>query len=56
MNIFRAGTVAFAAVPVTARLAALSSRRIISDISSYYAVHEIDLVPRSFKVLTSYYL
>jgi hypothetical protein len=37
------GTVTFAAVPVTGRLAAISARHIISDIGSYYAVVLIGL-------------
>jgi len=33
-----AGTVAYAAVPITARLTSIAARHIVSDIGSYYAV------------------
>lgn len=32
------GTVAYAAVPITARFAVMSAKRIISEIGTYYAV------------------
>jgi hypothetical protein len=43
MNIL-AGTVAFAATPITARLATISARHIISAIGGYYAVQSIGCI------------
>ena len=43
--IFHIGTVAYAAVPITARITSIAARHIISNIGSYYAVPRFPWLP-----------